>query len=376
MNEQPKRKVLLIFGGRSQEHQISCATAGGVLRALDQDKWDVYAVGITPDGQWVPMPLTPETYDLESDHGYTIQAGSKRVAILTGTREIVEYEVGEAGEARPDSLTPRGSVDIALPLLHGPYGEDGTIQGLFEISDLPYVGCGVNASAVCMDKELTKTIVQAAGIPCGKWVAFSKREWDRDQAELMRRIEAELQLPLFVKPCRQGSSLGITKVDDYADLESAVQVAHEFDSRVIVEQGVRGREVECGVLERADGTLLASQIGEIAVKGADFYDYKAKYFDPDAVVLSCPADIPEEAADRMRALALRAFAALECEGLARLDFFYTEETGELTLNEVNTLPGFTPYSMYPSALAQSGVSYPELLDALLEQALSRKAGLR
>lgn len=376
MSEQPKPRVLLVFGGVSSEHEISCATAGGVLRALDPHRWDVVAVGIAPGGQWVPMSLTPETYDLRDTGGYRIVPGSQRVALLPGSRELIEYEVDERGRLVAGSVSSLGTIDVAFPLLHGPYGEDGTIQGLFEMHGLPYVGCGVNASAVCMDKGLAKTVLHAAGISCGKWVAFSRHQWETQVAELTEQIANELDFPLFVKPRRQGSSVGISKINHLGELEVAVKTAQQADPLVIVEQGMPGREIECGVLQHPDGRIQASAIGEIVVTGAEFYDYRAKYFAPDAIELFCPADIPHDVAERVREISLRAFQVLECEGLSRFDFFYDEETGQLSINEVNSLPGFTPFSMYPSIFAEVGVPYPQLVDTLLQEALERQPGLR
>lgn len=376
MSEQSKPRVLLVFGGVSSEHEISCATAGGVLRALDPHRWDVVAVGIAPGGQWVPMPLTPETYDLRATDGYRIVPGAQRVALLPGSRELIEYEVDEGGHLVTGSASSLGVIDVAFPLLHGPYGEDGTIQGLFEMHGLPYVGCGVNASAVCMDKGLAKTVLHAAGIPCGKWVVFFSRQWETQATELIERIASELEFPLFVKPCRQGSSVGISKINHLGELEVAVKTAQQADPRVIVEQGMPGREIECGVLQHPDGHLQASAIGEIVVTGAEFYDYRAKYFAPDAIELFCPADISSDVAERVREISLRAFQVLECEGLSRFDFFYDEETGQLSINEVNSLPGFTPFSMYPSIFAEVGVPYSQLVDTLLQEALARQSGLR
>ena len=376
MTFQERPQVVVLFGGQSGEHQISCATAGGVLRAIDEDKWRTLAVGITPDGQWVPMSAEPEEYDLTDTGGYTVPLGGRRVAFLPGSPTLVEYEVDEDGATLPGTTVEVGKVDVVFPLLHGPFGEDGTVQGLFELSDVRYVGCGVASSAVAQDKYLAKTVLAAAGIDVGQWVSFTKREWEVNQDSLQSEV-GDLGYPVFVKPTRAGSSLGITKVSSPEDLPAAVAEAMRHDPRVIVEAGVQGRELECGVLGLAGGEVVASSIGEIKVlEEAGFYDYATKYFDADSVVLDCPADLPAGVAKRIQTQAKRAFAALEGEGISRVDFFYNEDDDRIVLNEVNTMPGFTPFSMYPTMFADSGVPYSALVDNLLREALSRPLGLR
>lgn len=367
--------VALLFGGRSGEHQISCATAGGVLRAIDKRRWRVQPIGITPQGEWVPLPDDPQEYDLADDSGYTVTAGSRRVAFLPGSPRLIEYEVDEGGVPVGASLAQVGDVDVVFPLLHGPYGEDGTVQGLLELSGVRYVGCGVASSAVCQDKHLTKTVLKAAGIDVGEWVSFTQRQWDRDQWALRGRIE-KMGYPVFVKPCRAGSSLGVSRVMGPDGLEVAVKEAQQHDPRVIVEKAAVGREVECGVLTMPDGQIATSAIGEITVLGEQFYDYQTKYFDPDAAALECPADIDFDVADRIREVAARAFEAVEGEGISRVDFFYDDRSGALVLNEVNTMPGFTPFSMYPTMFREAGLAYVELVQALLEEAAARPEGLR
>lgn len=375
MTERERPLVVVLFGGQSGEHQISCATAGGVLSAIDARKWQPYAVGITPDGQWVPMPNDPSAYALGADGGFTVTAEASRVAFFPGSPRLFQYEVDEAGDVVERSMWSVGDVTVVFPLLHGPYGEDGTVQGLLELSGVKYVGCGVASSAVCQDKYLTKTVVGAAGIDVGSWISFTQTQWNADQAGWEKQALA-LGLPLFVKPCRAGSSLGVTRVEDAAELSRAVREAQSHDPRVIVEAGSPGREVECGILALADGTSVASSVGEIRVLTDDFYDYESKYFDASAVALDCPADLPVEVANRIRETALAAFSAVEGEGLSRVDFFYEEESGRLVLNEINTLPGFTPASLYPVMFAEVGFTYPQLVDALIEEAASRHGGLR
>lgn len=376
MTKDTRPLVVVLFGGQSGEHQISCATAGGVLRAVDPKKWRTLAVGIAPTGEWVPMSTQPHEYDLGASEGYTVPVGDKRVAMLPGTPTLIQYEVDEKGSLTPGTMVELGEMDVVFPLLHGPFGEDGTAQGLFEMSAVRYVGCGVAASAVAQDKYLAKTVLAAAGIDVGEWVSFTKREWDEDEKTIRSKI-ASLEYPVFVKPTRAGSSLGITQVKQPEDLQAAVEEASQHDPRLIVERAVKGRELECGILGKADGTILASKIGEIKVVGdAGFYDYESKYFDEGSVILDCPARVADTTSKRLQGLARRAFAALEGEGISRVDFFHDEEGDRIILNEVNTMPGFTPFSMYPAMFAAAGIDYPTLVDELLEEAMARPIGLR
>lgn len=372
----PRPRVLLVFGGRSGEHEISCATAAAFLRAIDREKWDVLPTGITRDGQWVRVEDDPSLFEFTDNGGQQVLAGETRVMLAPGGASLLEvtYE-GEAGASRAVSVEDLGSVDVVLPLIHGPYGEDGTIQGLMEMSDVRYVGCGVLSSAICMDKHLTKTVLKAAGIEVGRWELVTTREWNNDRDGVESRI-AHLGYPVFVKPCRAGSSLGITRVDGPDALAAAMDEAQAHDPRVIVEASTVGREIECGVLESADGTISTAPLGEIVVPEGGFYDYDSKYVDTEAIGLECPASIDPLAEAEIRRTAARAFEALACEGLARVDFFYDPNTGAISINEVNTMPGFTPYSMYPQVWAAAGLSYPELVDHLLEVALARRLGLR
>lgn len=367
--------VLVLFGGQSGEHQISCATAGGVLAAINPQKWRVVAVGITPDGEWVPMPNDPLAYSLGEDGGYTVEGGDLRVALLPGTGLLTQYAVDREGRPIRETVETLGRVDVTFPLLHGPYGEDGTVQGLLELAKVRYVGCGVASSAVCQDKYLTKTVLGATGIDVGEWTAFTQRDWEGDEAGCRERVE-KLGYPVFVKPARAGSSLGVSKVDSADGLADALGEAMRHDPRVIIEAACPGREVECGVLATADGSLMASAIGEIRMVEGEFYDFEGKYFDPDAAALECPADLPEDVARRIQEAALVAFEAVEGEGISRVDFFYNPESGRLVLNEINTLPGFTPISLYPVMFDRVGISYQELVDLLLDEALARPLTLR
>ncbi len=367
----PKTRVALVFGGRSSEHAVSCATAASVLEALDRTRYEVIPVGIAKDGHWVLAADDPEPLRLGRGHEPEVDGGSASVVVPTSAtdRTLVVHEAGEP----PRTL---GEVDVVFPLLHGPFGEDGTIQGLLDLADVRYVGSGVTASAVMMDKAMMKTVLAAAGLPVGPYVVLTDRDWRRDPEAAMASVGA-LELPVFVKPARAGSSIGISRVSSMADLEAAVEAARVHDPKVVVEQGISGREIECGVLE-GHGTDPArtSELGEcVVVANHDFYDFDAKYLSDDDVRLMTPADVPEATAARIREMAATAFEAAGCEGLARVDFFLTDD-GDIVVNEVNTMPGFTPSSMFPRMWAATGVTYPELIDDLIALALERRTGLR
>ncbi|HEY7717604.1 MAG TPA: D-alanine--D-alanine ligase family protein, partial [Pedococcus sp.] len=325
------------------------------------------------DGHWVLGDGDPAHLELTATQTPEVPAGAAGVVVPLGTsdRSLTVQEPGQV----PRSL---GEVDVVFPLLHGPWGEDGTIQGLFELADVRYVGSGVLASAVGMDKHYMKVVFAGAGIPVGPYAVITDSQWRHDRAAALDAVAA-LSYPLFVKPARAGSSMGITKVTDPADLEAAVDTAREHDLKVIVEQGISGREIECAVLQGRHGAPpRTSEVGEIEVDqdgGHDFYDFEAKYLDEQGVTLSCPAKVPDEVAAEVRRLAAAAFEALGCEGLARVDCFYTDR-GDVIVNEINTMPGFTPHSMYPQMWAASGVEYPELIDELIRLALERPTGLR
>ena len=378
MTDFERPRVLIVFGGRSSEHEVSCATAAGILRAIDRDKWDVVPLGITKDGQWVPASDDPALLEFKDGKGQSVEAGATRGALTPGGGSLVELSYdGDPADpgARVVGARDLGRVDIVLPLLHGPYGEDGTIQGLLEMAEVRYVGCGVASSAVSMDKHLTKVVLAGAGIDVGRWELITPLQWEADQGACLERAAA-LGFPVFVKPCRAGSSVGISKVESREGLAVAVKEAQNHDPRVIVEAGVVGREVECGVLGgRSDWRSATAPLGEIEVPDGEFYDYEHKYVD-DVVGLVCPAEVAPAYEERVRETALRAFDALECEGLARVDFFLDEDSGTVLVNEVNTMPGFTPISMFPQMWAAAGVDYPSLIDALLEEAAARTVGLR
>jgi D-alanine-D-alanine ligase len=350
--------VVLLFGGRSSEHTISCATAGGVLSAIDRDKYTVIPVGITLEGAFTLQPDDAGLFALNpSDMPMVVDNGSRvRWPESSASRELRVTDA--SGESR--SL---GDVDVVFPILHGPYGEDGTVQGLLELVGLPYVGNGVLASALGMDKHFTKTALEAAGVSVAPWVTVSPRQWNTDNA-LWRGRAASLGLPVFVKPARAGSSVGVTKVTSAAELDAALDIAWAEDSKALIESAIAGREIECGVLSGRDGAApRVSVAGEIVIEGDGFYDFEAKYLDDSAAQLVCPAQLHDGELAEMQRIAARAFTAINGAGLARVDFFFTGT--EFIVNELNTMPGFTPISMFPKCWAASGMTYPELIDELI-----------
>ncbi|KAF4409081.1 D-alanine--D-alanine ligase family protein [Streptomyces lycii] len=375
-----KPRVAVVFGGRSSEHAISVVTAGAVLRAIDRTKYEVLPIGITRDGRWALTADEPERMAIADralpsvDELAESSDGGVLLPVDGGGREVVYTEPGQV----PKSL---GEVDVVFPVLHGPYGEDGTIQGLLEMSGVPYVGAGVLASAVGMDKEYMKRVFRSFGLPVGPYEVIRPREWERTTdgvkgAAARKKITdfaAEHGWPVFVKPARAGSSMGITKVDDEAGLDAAVAEARRHDPKILVESLLRGREIECGVLEFEDGPRASVPAEIPPVSSHDFYDFEAKYIDSAPGLV--PAPLTEEETERVRELAVAAFDAASCEGLVRADFFL-QENGEFVINEINTMPGFTPISMYPRMWQESGVSYPELVDRLVQAALRRPTGLR
>ncbi|MDT6987378.1 D-alanine--D-alanine ligase family protein [Streptomyces lusitanus] len=375
--ESPSRKprVAVVFGGRSSEHGISVVTAGAVLKAIDRTRYDVLPIGITQDGRWALTADEPERMAIAERRTPSVDQlaesaeGAVVLPVDPADREVVYSEPGSV----PKAL---GEVDVVFPVLHGPYGEDGTLQGLLELSGIPYVGCGVLSSAVGQDKEYMKRVFTSFGLKVGPYLVIRPREWERDEAAARRRIvdfAGEHGWPLFVKPARAGSSIGITKVDGLAGLDDAIAEAQRHDPKIIVEAALRGREIECGVLEFEDGPR-ASLPAEIPPPDAHaYYDFEAKYIDSTPGIV--PAPLTDEETAEVRRLAVEAFDAASCEGLVRADFFLTED-GEFVINEINTLPGFTPISMYPQMWQATGVSYQELVDLLIRAALRRSTGLR
>jgi D-alanine-D-alanine ligase len=359
-----KVRVGVIFGGKSGEHEISLLSAQSVMRTMDKDKYEIVPIGITSEGRWLlgGDPLKALTGG-QMTMPKLLEAPLSRHASSDMSRAL-------ALDARRSSVPP---VDVIFPLLHGPMGEDGTVQGLFELADIPYVGAGVAASAVGMDKALMKDVFQAHGLPIVPHLVFLRREWERDPASVMAQIETRLGFPCFIKPANLGSSVGITKVHNYVELDAALAEAASFDRKLLAEWAVpQAREIECSVLGNDDP--IASLPGEIK-PGREFYDYEAKYFD-EHTQLIVPAPLSEEMMARVRELAIKAFRAVDCAGMARVDFLLSGETGELYLSEVNTIPGFTAVSMYPKMWEASGISYSELIDRLIELALDRHADKR
>lgn len=375
-----KKRIVVMYGGKADEHSISCISAASALRALDTDKFEAIPVGITKDGKWI--------VNGENPLGWSLDEGLPTVEKTPGAKEVVlEVALGQDGFfAREDdgTLTPFGHVDAVFPVLHGPYGEDGTIQGLFEMMGVPYVGCGVLASAACMDKHYTKVLLAAAGIPVAPGITLDARSFDKasefktDADAIMAQVsEAGLQYPLFVKPSRAGSSFGVTKVEhegDAAELAAAVYEASRHDWRILVEQGIDAREIECAVLcPKAGEAPQASWPGEIVLdkraEGDDqFYDFDSKYMGAAASHVEVPANLPEETLNLVRETAKKAFVAVDGAGLSRVDTFVTKD-GKVMVNEINTMPGFTSISMYPKAWEATGVRYTDLITMLIEGVL-------
>lgn len=356
-----KINVAVLFGGRSSEHAISCVSAGNVMAAIDRDTYNVIPIGITTDGKWL----------LQDDHA-ELSMSDGRLPVITSGSALTVTSVPGAAIVGSQLLS---TIDVVFPLLHGPWGEDGTIQGFLELAAIPYVGSGVYASAAAMDKVHMKAAFRAAGLPVGPYAVVQPRQWERARDAVIAQL-AELPFPLYVKPTRAGSSVGITKVKRPDELAAAIDAARAHDPKVIVEVGVEGaREIECAVLVGKDGVPHASVLGEIKVDAAhEFYDFAAKYLD-DGAELIVPAALPDDVTQQVQQLAVEAFEALDCEGLARVDFF-VRDNGDVIINEVNTMPGFTPISMYPRLWAASGVAYAELIDTLISDALRRGTGLR
>ena len=360
-----KTRVAVVFGGRSPEHAISCVSAGSILGAIDRSTYEVLAVGIARDGRWLLLPDDSEALQI---HGRDLPE------VTVGQAVALSNDPAQRGlrvlDGAAAGVGELAGVDVVFPVLHGEQGEDGTIQGLLEIVGLPYVGAGVFASAAAMDKEFTKKLLAAEGLPVGDYLVLRAG----DKADLDDDQRARISLPAFVKPARAGSSIGITKITDWSQLVGALATAREIDSKVLIEAGVSGREIECGILADAVSPgqpvqIRASVPAEIRVlHGHDWYDFQAKYLD-DACEFDVPADLPDEVTAKIQDFAVRAFRALDGRGLARVDFFVTG-AGEVIINEVNTMPGFTPISMYPRMWEASGVPYPDLVDRLIRSALS------
>ena len=343
-----KSRVAIICGGKSSEHEISCVSANGILNAIDRNKFEPVLIGITKSGKWLLLP---------DDSNFSIVNG----ALPTVPESGIEVSITSLGLVAGGKQL---AIDVAFPVLHGPYGEDGTIQGLFEMIGIKYVGSGVLASAVSMDKSYAKPIFAAAGLSVAAGIVVTSKNFE---------LPSNLTFPLFVKPARSGSSRGTTKVKQKSDLASAVEHALSFDTKVIIEQAVVGKEIECAVLQ-ADGRITASEVGQISISSKfEFYDFQAKYLD-NSMELIVPADLPAGVQSKIQQAAITAFNAAGCEGLARVDFFYSTQ-GEIIINEINTMPGFTPTSVYPKLIEKNGINYQELITKLITTAQTRSASI-
>ena len=350
-----KTRVLVLFGGRSAEHEVSVVSARSVCAAIDRERYEVVLAGITRQGRWL------------LDHGDERLLGT--ACVTSGDWPEVRL-AGEGSQlvADQDSQMPGAGFDVVFPLLHGPYGEDGTIQGLLELANVAYVGAGVAASATGMDKALARAVFQSAGLKQTDYTVLRRSEWRGQPDAVLNALERALDYPLFIKPVNLGSSVGITKAHNIGQLRSGLDLAAEFDTKVTIEASVEGaRELECAVLGNEEP--LASGVGEI-IPGAEFYDYKTKYID-DQSELRIPADLNENLTDAVRTMAVQAFQAIDCSGLARVDFLLRPD-GEMLINEINTMPGFTPISMYPKLWQAEGLSYANLIDRLIGLAIERR----
>jgi D-alanine-D-alanine ligase len=375
--DQRKIRVAVIFGGQGPEHSVSCLGAGNTLGAIDRDRYEVIPIGITTDGTWVPVPDRPERLALTGGELPSVESAAAGLA----TREPAGAELEPT---RPGQIpTVLSDVDVVLPIIHGPFGEDGSLQGLLEMAGVKYVGAGVLASAVGIDKEYMKLIFAGRGLPVVRHVVVRERDWPLPGAgeatpESKRVLDAiaELGWPLFVKPARGGSSIGTSKASDMGQLHESIELARQFDRKVLVEAAVDGVEIEVSVLEGvAGGPPDTSLPGQMMIEGEDeFYDFGTKYLDPEDR-MAIPAPIPAAAADEIRRLAAEAFEAVSCEGLARVDFFYTAD-GKILINEINTLPGMTPTSYFQKLWEASGLPFDQLLDRVIQTALAKRPGLR
>ena len=384
-----KLRVGILFGGRSGEHEISLLSAASVMEAIDKNKYEVVPIGITKEGRWVTS-LHAENLLKGKSSGQHLRAGDPQAtssaAVLAAGDSIIVPPVPAAGDlvpfesdapANPGPARNRGpeavQVDVIFPVLHGTFGEDGTIQGLLELADIAYVGAGVLGSAAGMDKDVMKRLFAQAGLPIVKHLTVMRRDWDAEPKQIRREIERKLRYPVFVKPANLGSSVGISKVHSAAELSAAMDEAARYDRKIIVEQGVGGkkqkaRELECSVLGNDDP--LASVVGEI-IPGREFYDYEAKYLEEGSELL-IPAHLTKSQMKSVQEMAIGAFKVTDCAGLARVDFLMDPQTKKIYLNEINTMPGFTAISMYPKMWAASGMSYPALIDRLIQLGLERQ----
>lgn len=364
-----KKRVLVIFGGQSSEHEVSRISATSILKNINKEKFEVLMMGITKDGKWLPYNGDIDKIPSGEWEQIAIEGNVKGIGIQSSLLDAMvasSNTVGNLDELGKTQVNGK-RIDVVFPVLHGCNGEDGTIQGLFELASMPYVGCGVLGSALGMDKIYAKIMFEKAGIPQADYLYFTRKEIGRDIDNVVSEIEEKFAYPIFVKPSNAGSSVGITKAHDKRELEEALNFAARYDRKVLVEEYINGREVECAVLGNDDPD--ASTVGEV-IPGNEFYDYKAKYIDNSSKI-KIPADLPEETIEKIRGYAVKAFKALDCCGLARVDFFVHKESGRVYINEINTMPGFTSISMYPMLWEASGVPYGELIERLINLAVER-----
>ncbi|HVB75584.1 MAG TPA: D-alanine--D-alanine ligase [Ktedonobacteraceae bacterium] len=363
MAHKKKIRVGIVFGGRSGEHEVSLASATSIMANLDSEKYEAIPIGITKEGSWLLGTQPQQLLAAEQSANQTSGLEASTAVTLTGDPRLHRLIPIEQGE----DLGNQGALDVIFPVLHGTYGEDGTLQGLLEMANVPYVGCGVLGSALGMDKEKMKMIFQRVGLPVGDYLVYRRGEWERAPEPVMDAIEQRLGCPCFVKPVNLGSSVGVNKAHDRAELQSAIDEAAQYDRKIIIEQYINCRELECAVL--GNDEPVVSVVGEI-VSSNEFYDYRAKYIDGKSRDI-IPAGIPQSIAEEVRRQAVQAFLALDLSGLARVDFFLDRESSQVYINEVNTMPGFTAISMYPRLWQASGLSYAKLLDRLIELAIER-----
>lgn len=358
-----KIRVGLVFGGRSGEHEVSLASATSVMANLDKEKYDVVPIGITKEGSWLLGVAPPQLLSAEQSASHEEGLERSTAVTLTGDPSLRRLIPVRGSE----QLGIEGALDVVFPVLHGTYGEDGALQGLLEMANVPYVGCGVLGSALGMDKEKMKMIFSSVGLSVVEALTYRRNEWERSPEEILDAVEHRLGYPCFVKPVNLGSSVGVNKAHHRDELAHAIRVAAEYDRKIIIERGINCRELECSVL--GNDEPIASVVGEV-VPSNEFYDYNAKYIDGKSHVI-IPAAIPQATAEQVRRWAVQAFTALDLSGLSRVDFFLEKETGQVYINEVNTIPGFTQISMYPKLWEASGLPYAQLLDRLIELAIER-----
>ncbi|MCG2821419.1 MAG: D-alanine--D-alanine ligase [Candidatus Atribacteria bacterium] len=355
-----KIRIGIIFGGRSGEHEVSFCSASSIIKAIDKDKYTVVPIGITKEGRWI----SPQDSELALQSGRI--EGKNTVILLNDSfsKSLVCIDNNQ----RLDKSSALEKLDVIFPVLHGPYGEDGTVQGLLELANIPYVGAGVAASAISMDKDLMKTIFQQKGLPILRWLTIKRKDWHKDKEEILSLIQDGFEYPLFVKPTNLGSSVGITKVHKKEELKEAIDLASSYDRKILIEEGLEEvREIECSVL--GNDEPQTSVVGEVKPAG-EFYDYDSKYID-EKTQLIVPADLPDGVSQEVQEIALKAFKAVDAAGMARVDFFVSKKENKIYLSEINTIPGFTSASMYPRLWEASGVSYPDLIDQLIQLALER-----